>query len=235
MTYTIGILNADEVRPELVAIYGDYPAMFTELLKTVDSDINIVTYNVMKGEYPSSIDDVDGYLLTGSKFSVYDDEAWIKKLGEFVADLNTRQKKLVAICFGHQMVAHFLGGQTQKSTKGWGVGVQTCTLYEDIDGFAKAGETVSFLATHQDQVVQTAVGAKVLAGNDFCPNMITAISEHILTIQWHPEFSKGYAESVLHIRRNAIGEATFQVAIDSLDQNIDNDKFARLAMDFFRR
>jgi GMP synthase-like glutamine amidotransferase len=235
MTYTIGILNADEVRPELEAIYGDYPAMFTELLKTADSDINIVTYNVMKGEYPVSIDDVDGYLLTGSKFSVYDDEAWIRKLGEFIFGLNARQKKLVAICFGHQMVAHFLGGQTQNSTKGWGVGVQTCTLYEDIDGFANAGETVSFLATHQDQVVQTAVGAKVLAGNDFCPNMITGIGEHILTIQWHPEFTKGYAESLLHIRREAIGEATFQVAMDSLDQDIDNDKFARLAMDFFRR
>lgn len=235
MTYTIGILNADEVRPELEAIYGDYPAMFTELLKTADSDINIVTYNVMKGEYPVSIDDVDGYLLTGSKFSVYDDEAWIRKLGEFIFGLNARQKKLVAICFGHQMVAHFLGGQTQNSTKGWGVGVQTCTLYEDIDGFANVGETVSFLATHQDQVVQTAVGAKVLAGNDFCPNMITGIGEHILTIQWHPEFTKGYAESLLHIRREAIGEATFQVAMDSLDQDIDNDKFARLAMDFFRR
>jgi GMP synthase-like glutamine amidotransferase len=234
MTYTIGILNADEVRPELEAIYGDYPAMFTELLKNADSDIKLVTYNVLKGEYPASIDEVDGYLLTGSKSSVYENEEWIKKLGEFIFGLNARQKKLVAICFGHQMVAHFLGGQTQKSPKGWGVGVQTCTLYEDIDCFAKTGETVSFLATHQDQVVQTAVGAKVLAGNDFCPNMITGVGKHILTIQWHPEFTKGYAESLLHIRRDVIGEETFQVAIDSLDQDIDNDKFARLALNFFR-
>ncbi|MFT4996854.1 MAG: GMP synthase-like glutamine amidotransferase [Chitinophagales bacterium] len=235
MTYTIGILNADEVRPELEATYGDYPAMFTELLKSADSDINIVTYNVMKGEYPASIDEVDGYLLTGSKFSVYQNEEWIKKLGEFIFGLNARRKKLVAICFGHQIIAHFLGGQTQKSDKGWGVGVQTCTLYEDIAGFANAGESVSFLATHQDQVMQTATGAKVLAGNDFCPNMMTSINDHVLTIQWHPEFAKGYAESLLHIRREVIGEETFQVAMDSLEQDIDNDKFARLAMDFFRR
>jgi GMP synthase-like glutamine amidotransferase len=77
MTYTIGILNADEVRPELEAIYGDYPAMFTELLNTADSDIKLVTYNVLKGEYPASIDEVDGYLLTGSKSSVYETEEWI--------------------------------------------------------------------------------------------------------------------------------------------------------------
>lgn len=93
MTYTIGILNADEVRPELEATYGDYPAMFTELLKSADSDINIVTYNVMKGEYPASIDEVDGYLLTGSKFSVYQNEEWIKKLGEFIFGLNANQVK----------------------------------------------------------------------------------------------------------------------------------------------
>jgi hypothetical protein len=39
---------------------------------------------------------------------------------------------------------------------------------------------------------------------------------------------------LLHIRRDVIGEETFQVAIDSLDQDIDNDKFARLALNFFR-
>jgi GMP synthase-like glutamine amidotransferase len=234
MTYTIGILNADVVRPELKAIYGDYPSMFIELLKNVDSDIELITYNVLMGEYPANIDEVDGYLLTGSKSSVYDDEEWIEKLGEFIVSLNLSQKKLIAVCFGHQMVAHFLGGQAQKSLRGWGVGIQTCKLYEDIAGIAKTGESLSFLASHQDQVIQVAVDAVVLAGNDFCPNMMTSLGKHILTIQWHPEFAKGYAESLLHIRREIIGEETFQVASDSLDQDIDNEKFAHLALNFFR-
>ena len=234
MTFTVGILNADEVRPELQEIYGDYPAMFTELLTAADPTVKTVTYNVMQGEYPESIDEVDGYLLTGSKFSVYEDHDWIKKLGEFLFGLNSRQKKLVAICFGHQMVAHYLGGQTKKSEKGWGVGVQTCEMLDDVAGVADKGDKFQFLATHQDQVVQLATGARVLAGSDFCPNMITGIDDHILTIQWHPEFAKGYAEALLHIRREVIGEDTYKTAMASLDQDIDNDKFACWAMDFFK-
>ncbi len=234
MAPTIGILNADEVRPELEKIYGDYPAMFTRFINAVDPSIKTVTYNVLKGQYPQDIDEVDAYLLTGSKFSVYENEDWIKTLGAFIVDLHQRKKKLAAVCFGHQMVAHFLGGQTCKSDKGWGVGVKNCTLYEDVEGVGKTGDTVNFLATHQDQVHQIANGAKVLAGSDFCPNVITAIDKHILTIQWHPEFVKGYADALMDVRYDIIGGETVAAAKASLAMDLDADKFAHWLVDFYR-
>ena len=124
----IGVLKADDVRPELVDHFGEYPEMFREILLAADPNVEIISYEVMSGEYPSDIDEVDGYVITGSKLSVYDDVDWIKQLGQFVQRLHQAKKKLVGICFGHQMVAHFLGGRTEKSDKGWGVGVHRSEL-----------------------------------------------------------------------------------------------------------
>ena len=84
----IGILNADAVRSEFVAEFGEYPDMFSQLLKAVGPEIEFVTYEVMSGEYPTDIDEVDAYLITGSKLSVYDDVAWINALKDFVRKLH---------------------------------------------------------------------------------------------------------------------------------------------------
>ena len=86
-------------------------------------------YDVQQGEYPADIDEVDAYLITGSKSSVYDDEPWIATLMEFVRELDRRRKKLVGICFGHQLVAHALGGKTREITQGLGRGTAHPSLH----------------------------------------------------------------------------------------------------------
>lgn len=232
MPLRIGILNSDAVRPELEAIYGDYPFMFTELLKSADPTIDITVYDVMNGEYPADIHEVDAYLVTGSKFSVYDDEEWIRQLGAFIVKLNEHEKKLVAICFGHQLVAHFLGGKTEKSSKGWSVGAQQCTVSENLLNIISKNETICFLASHQDQVVKVANNARTIASSDLCPHVMTKIGNHTLTLQWHPEFIKGYVEQLLHIRKEILGETLYQQAISSLKKSLDNHRFAQLAIDF---
>lgn len=234
MSFKIGILNTDFVRPELVDTYGDYPYMFTELLKSADPAIETIAYDVMLDKYPADIDEVDAFLITGSKFSVYDDEEWIRRLGAFVVELDERKKKLLAICFGHQMVAHFLGGETAKSHRGWTVGVQRCAVTEDLAGHTFSGEYLNFLASHQDQVIKVADGAITIAHNEYCPHVMTRLGNHTLTLQWHPEFIKGYFQELLNLRRELLGEDIFQAALDSLSLPIDNQKFARWALDFMQ-
>ncbi|HEY7775911.1 MAG TPA: GMP synthase, partial [Kineobactrum sp.] len=121
----LGILKTDAVRPEWVPDFGEYPDMFIALLGQLDPSLEFAVYDVEQGQYPADIDEVDAYLITGSKSSVYDDKPWIETLMAFVRELDQRRKKLVGICFGHQLVAQALGGKTEKSPKGWGVGLQT--------------------------------------------------------------------------------------------------------------
>ena len=135
MTTKIGILRADDVSPELASEYGEYPEMVENLLVSANlargadaKSLEFTSYPVNRQQYPSHIDEVDGYIITGSKSSVYDNEPWIAELHRFIRALHNSNKKTVGICFGHQIIASALGGKVEKATAGWGVGVKATHL-----------------------------------------------------------------------------------------------------------
>jgi len=229
----LGILKTDAVRPEWVPEFGEYPDMFMTLLSAVDPELEFAVYDVQQGEYPADIHEVDAYLMTGSKSSVYDDEPWIEDLVAFVRKLNNERKKLVGICFGHQMVAQALGGKTEKSPKGWGVGLHTHTFSEQPDWHD--GELdLDILVSHQDQVVDLAEGANVLAGSAFCENAVTQLGDHILTFQGHPEFIPAYAREIMNLRRELIGEPAYSGGMASLSGTHQGNRVARWIHNFLK-
>ena len=212
----LGILRTDAVRPELKAEYGEYPDMFIALLRHSDPNLEYAVYDVELGQYPVDIDEVDAYLITGSKSSVYEDKRWIIELMEFVRELNRRHKKLLGFCFGHQLVAQALGGKTERSAKGWGVGLHT-HRFTTVPSWHDQGDVnLSILVSHQDQVVAVPDSARVLAGSEFCENAVCQIGDHILTFQGHPEFVPEYSRELLSIRRERIGEEAYAAGVSSL-------------------
>lgn len=212
----LGILRTDAVRPELKPEYGEYPDMFIALLQHSDPNLEYAVYDVELGEYPVDIDEVDAYLITGSKSSVYEDKPWIIELMEFVRELNRRHKKLLGFCFGHQLVAQALGGKTERSAKGWGVGLHT-HRFTTVPSWHDQGDVdLNILVSHQDQVVAVPDSARVLAGSEFCENAVCQIGDHILTFQGHPEFVPQYSRELLSIRRERIGEAAYAAGVSSL-------------------
>lgn len=230
----LGILKTDDVRPEWVEQFGEYADMFAALLREVEPALEVVVYDVQRGDYPADIDEVDGYLMTGSRLSVYQDLPWIHQLMRFVRCLHLAKKKLVGICFGHQLIAQALGGKTEKSAKGWGVGRHTVSLTEAASEFGELGSPISMLVSHQDQVVIPAEGAQVLASSEFCPIAMCQIDKHILSFQGHPEFVPGYAQALLDLRSDIYGEKLYQQAFASLELPVDRLKIAGWIIGFFR-
>jgi len=231
----LGILKTDTVRPEWVPEFGEYPDMFVALLGRVDPAMEFVTYDVESGQYPDDIDEVDAYLITGSKSSVYDDKPWIPPLVEFVREIAARDKKIIGICFGHQLVAQALGGKTEKSTKGWGVGLHTHTFTETPAWHDGGDEQLHILVSHQDQVVKTAEGTRVLAGSDFCENAVCQIGDQILTFQGHPEFLPAYSREIMEFRRELFGEEIYNGGVASLGKgDQQGDRVARWVVNFLQ-
>lgn len=230
----LGILKTDEVRPEWVPDFGEYPDMFTTLLSREDPELEFVVYDVEKGEYPDDIDEVDAYLITGSKSSVYEEKDWIYRLMDFVRELDARKKKIVGICFGHQVVAQALGGKTEKSSKGWGVGRHTHSFSEYPDWHDGGKADFDILVSHQDQVVRNATGARVLASSEFCENAVVQIGDHILTFQGHPEFVSAYSREIMEYRRQAIGEEVYANGVASLATESEGQRIARWIINFLR-
>ena len=222
----LGILKTDAVLPEWVPRFGEYPDMFAALLGQVDPALQFAVYDVEQCEYPRDIDEVDAYLITGSKSSVYEDKAWIARLMDFVRELHERRKKVVGICFGHQLVAHALGGRTEKSAKGWGVGLHTHTFQVTPD-WHDGDRDLQILVSHQDQVVQLAPGSEVVAGSDFCEYAVTRLGDHILTFQGHPEFIKEYSIELLTSRQDRVSEETYRAAMVSLQGEHQGQRVAR--------
>jgi GMP synthase-like glutamine amidotransferase len=230
----LGILKTDAVRPEWVPEFGEYPDMFMALLSREDSDLEFAVYDVEQGEYPADIDEVDAYLITGSKSSVYEDKPWIRRLMDFVRELDRRHKKLVGICFGHQLVAQALGGRTEKSAKGWGVGLHT-HRFSELPAWHDQGDAAfDVLVSHQDQVVENARGAAVLAGSEFCENAVCQVGGHILTFQGHPEFLPGYSREIMAFRRETIGEQAYTDGMASLAVEPQGPRVARWILNFLR-
>ncbi|WP_455201168.1 glutamine amidotransferase-related protein [Kaarinaea lacus] len=230
----IGILQTDSVRPELIAQFGDYPDMFQSLFRQVDPTLRFETYDVQHGNYPNTIHACDAYLTTGSKASVYDDENWIKILLDYFVELNSQNKKLLAVCFGHQLVADAFGGKTEKSTNGWGVGVHSVQVRTKPSWMQPALDAFNVVVSHQDQVTQLPGYARLIAGNNFCPYGMFQLGENILTIQGHPEFSKPYAEAMMQYRADIIGERTFREGIKSLQKPVDDLTIAKWFINFLK-
>ena len=235
LSMNIGILQCDKVREKLAINHGQYPEMFSALLKQADPNLSFTIYDVEQTDLPLHVDACDAYLITGSQHGVNDELNWIAPLENFVRQLHVTKKKLIGICFGHQLIAKALGGKVIKSPKGWGVGISQNKITKHKSWMQPKLDTFNLLISHQDQVVELPEGAEILASNHFCPFYMLQIGNN-LTVQGHPEFSKEYARVVLEEDRKAILDAPrYEAGLKSLDLEKDDVIVAQWITQFLQQ
>lgn len=228
----LGILQCDSVLTEYQSTFGNYPEMFIQLFQQCDSDMTFHTYNIEQGEYPAKDNECDAYITTGSKASVFENLPWLNEFKIFIQRLYTKKIKLIGICFGHQLIAEVFGGKTEKSNKGWGIGVSVNTVLSKARWMRPPLDSLNIIVSHQDQVTRLPEGAALLVTSKFCPNYCYQLGDSILAIQGHPEFSKDYAETLMRHRKKKIGNDVFQVGLTSLSKPTDDQVFTKWVINF---
>lgn len=219
----VGILRADAVKPEFARQHGDYPDMFRALLRAgpdVPGGLAFEDYDVCGGELPPA-DACDGYLITGSRHSVYDDLPWIEPLAQFAGAVMDAGRRVVGICFGHQLIAHFFGGETRRAETGWCVGVHSARIVERRPWMVPPADALRLLASHQDQVVRLPPAAVPFATGDACPHAGFELAAPrgrgaALTLQGHPEFTPAYARALMDSRAAMLGAGVHRAGLASL-------------------
>lgn len=197
----LGILNATTPADEAVFKMPERQN-FQRFFDQVAHNLMLVEYRVTEGEFPADVHACDAYLVTGSPQGVYDPEPWIPALADFLRRSYAAGIKLVGICFGHQLLAHTLGGHAEKAAGGWGMGLRRFEIVAAPPWMAPALPHGQLYFCHQDQVVRLPPAAQRLAGDAFCPNALFAIGDQVLGIQGHPEFSTDFMALLI----DALGE-----------------------------
>ncbi len=207
----IAILETGAPPPALAARHGDYPAMFRDLL---GEGFEFETFDVQAGQWPDPMA-FDAAIITGSTAGVYETEAWIGDLLDWIRAAKGRTR-LVGVCFGHQAMAQALGGRVEKSDRGWGVGLHRYEVASPEPWMSPVAAAVAIPASHQDQVVEKPAAARVILRSDFTPFAGLAWGEDAISMQAHPEFTPAFATELTAGRHDRIDPALVERAVDSL-------------------
>ncbi len=207
----VGVLVCDHVAPALrhASRGRDYPDMYRELLVGAEPGIGVRAYDVVGGELPPGPRACDAWIVTGSRHDAHGDEDWIRALRAFVAGVADAGSRLVGICFGHQIVAHALGGRSGPAD-GWRVGPHVTTV-ESTAWFA--GGEVTLHAMHRDAVHELPPGGRTVAAGTTARHPVVLVGDTVLGIQDHPEFDDRYVRGLIAGRRSRLGDELADAAL----------------------
>lgn len=177
------------------------------------SDIDFVNWKVQR-DIPIPGGTFDGIVVGGSPASANDRKDWISYLVKLIRQWADRQIPLLGICFGHQLIAHALGGRVQKNPQGWEVGYCAIDLTpegRDDPFFATLSSPLNVMQTHRDIVTALPPEAVCLASSSLCPIQSFRIGSRIRTAQFHPEYTVDRMRFVMTPRREMLEAAGVNV------------------------
>lgn len=222
----IGVLICGRPPEDLSDRFKGYDLMFQDLL--AGRGFTFASYAALDGELPASVDACDGWLITGSRFGVYEDHAWIPPLEDFLRRAFAAKIPIVGICFGHQILAQALGGKVEKFDGGWSLGVQSY----DMEGL---GADTRIMAWHQDQVIEPPAEARVVGSSAFCKYAALAYGTQAYSVQPHPEFMADYVEALVEARRAILPAERAEAALASLDTPLSTSLIAEKIAQVFKQ
>ena len=236
----IGILETGLPPKELSDVYGRYGEMFVKFVGDEDKTFSFEIFTVVEGQFPESISLCDGYLITGSKFSAYEDLPWIHCLKSLIQEIHKAELPMIGVCFGHQVIAEALGGKVEKFDGGWGVGIHQYTIDQSQpDVIPDSQKTLTINAFHQDQISVLPEGAKAFASSPFCEYAGLVYGDKILTVQAHPEFSIPFTDALISSdRADMVPTDRREKALGKLkesDAALDSDVLCQMMQKFFRK
>lgn len=196
MKTPIAIIKTGSTYPAIQNRFGDFEDWFYQC----DASAQWTTINVAAGETPPALSTFAGAIITGSPAMVSEQTDWSTQLKAWIREAVNVEFPLLAICYGHQILADAMGGTVNWHPKGRESGTVTITLSEAGKNDPLLGSlpaTFTAQATHAQSVITCPPNAIELAHNSFEPHHGIRIGSCAWGLQFHPEFNREIMEAYL--------------------------------------
>lgn len=230
----LGILQVNHDKSEDIGDrFPDDAHRFRNLFDDLESRFKYKIYMTIGNELPDDINEQDAYLITGSPLSVRDKHSFSNDLYKFIIDCDNQRKPLIGCCFGHQAIAVALGGDVEKSSIDWNVGVEK-TKYTNFKSWMTPEFDQNLYFFHEDQVTKLPNNCTLLGSTDNCPISSFSKGNHIFTTQSHPEIDFKFMDTLVNKYQNLVGPLIYEKAKKSLSKEVEGKKFAIWCENFIK-
>ncbi len=199
-TARVVILKTGTTYPSIREAHGDFEDWF---VRGLASELDLTVVNVEQGELPGDPRQWDGVVVTGSPAMVSDRAEWSENTARWLAQVVDLQVPVFGVCYGHQLLAHALGGEVGYHPEGRETGTRTIELTDNAASDPLFGDLPgSFPAqlTHKQSVLGLPDGAVLLGRSDFEPHQAFRVGSNAWGVQFHPEFSDVVMRAYLEVQ-----------------------------------
>lgn len=191
----------DQIKPR----HGDYEDWFAEGMGVT----NLLKVDVFRQQALPVVEDLAGIVVTGSPAMVSARLAWSEHTAKWLRMAVNSELPILGVCYGHQLLAHALGGVVGPNPAGRQIGTVECQVI-DINVkdplLGHLPDTFTVQSSHSEVVLEIPPGAQRLATNPLDDNFAIRFSSNAWGIQFHPEFSAPVTSDYIRYRADALRE-----------------------------
>ena len=166
---------------------------------------DVIVVDVAAGEALPPLASCRGIVVTGSPAMVTDRAPWSEHSADYLREAVERSVPVLGICYGHQLLAHALGGTVDYHPQGREIGtvdVRQTGAVPDDPLFARLPLSFPAHATHSQSVMTLPAGAVLLASSAHDAHHAFRVGDCAWGVQFHPEFDARVMASYIRERQD---------------------------------